>query len=71
MPLVSSTVFTLADAATGRRLVRLLKRFRSQGLSYQAIAVRLNREYPEIDVADETVRRWCLKHVSPRKGAAA
>ena len=51
------TTFPIYDRILGGRLEKLLRRYRAQGLSYEAIARRLYVDH-DVEVTGKTVNRW-------------
>lgn len=53
----SQPLYPLADRILGGDLADRLRAFRSEGLSFEAIARELSLQ--GIEVSGETVRKWC------------
>lgn len=54
---MATKVFDLSDRATGGRLALLLRKWRSEGLSHEQIARKLDLEHG-ITVSGRTVANW-------------
>jgi intein-encoded DNA endonuclease-like protein len=55
----ASNTFPIYDRVLGGRLEALLRRWRAEGLSYEAIAHRLADDHG-VTVTGQTVRRWLV-----------
>ncbi|MCU4183992.1 hypothetical protein K6U06_06445 [Acidiferrimicrobium sp. IK] len=50
-------IFQILDRLVGGDLAERLARWRDEGLSFDAMAIRLHDEH-QVDVTGETIRRW-------------
>lgn len=55
---VATTLYRLVDTLLGGQLPDRLRQWRAAGVSYAAMARLLSSDL-DLDISDETLRRWC------------